>query len=537
MFLAAVQTPAFDAGDPTWLQGLASSRAVRIKVGVGGSDTSVVRSGKRSGLALWVGVLGGGTGIEVWLLFGPLSRYTWTSPLTLFVFVTVAASLCAVAAIPVLVRAYRTDSAEVGILGAAMFGLSVLPLVHGLTAPGVLYGPNAAVVSSVLFASPVAVVTCLPLLAPRSVFGRLLARHWRGWTNACIGTASLLAVTLLVSPDLIAAPASRSVVPIVVMVVCFVAMVSLSWRQLRLYWVSQHGAFLGASLAVCSITLTSTVWMGRDPFTIGWWTVHAFDVCGVFGVLGGLWYAPQLRTGVLEVLEPVLVRDPLAAFEIGLTPVVHEFIAALERKDQITRDHVVRVAELAGRTGEALHLPIVRLRHVMLGALLHDIGKLGIGDDILTKPGRLTDDEYTEIQRHTLIGDELLRTAESLVPVAPIVRAHHERLDGYGYPDQLAGDAIPLEARIIAVCDAYDAMANTRHYRQGFGRDRAVAILREHADSQWDARIVETIVAVTAKETAGVFDQVGHAHRSEVAACSCVDALPPSVQAILVDAT
>jgi len=453
------------------------------------------------------------------------------------VFVTIAASLCAVAAIPVLVRAYRTDSAELGILGAAMFGLSVLPLVHGLTAPGVLYGPNAAVVTSVLFASPIAVMTCLPLLAPRSILGRFLARHWRRWTNGCIAAASLLAATLLVRPDLIAAPASRSVVPIAVMVACYSAMISLSWRELRLYWVSQHRAFLGASLAVLSIALTSTVWMGRDPFTIGWWTVHLFDVCGVFGVLGGLWCAPRLRAGVLKVLEPVLVRDPLAAFEIGLAPVVHEFIAALERKDQITRDHVVRVAELAGRTGEALHLPIERLRHVMLGALLHDIGKLGIGDDILTKPGRLTDDEYTEIQRHTLIGDELLRTADGLFPVAPIVRAHHERLDGHGYPDQLAGDAIPLEARIIAVCDAYDAIANTRHYREGLGQDRAVAILREHAGSQWDAQIVETVIAVTAQESIGVFAHVGHTDPRDPAGSCCVDALPSSVQALLVDAT
>ncbi|MGO9874353.1 MAG: HD-GYP domain-containing protein [Acidimicrobiia bacterium] len=459
------------------------------------------------------------------------------SPVTLFWFVTVAASLCAAAAIPVLVRAYRTDRAEVGILGAAMFALSVLPLVHGLTAPGVLYGPNAAVVLSVLCAGPVAVMTCLPLLAPRSALGRFLARHWRGWTNGWMAAATVLAATLLARPDLIAAPASRSAVPMVVMVVCFAAMVSLSWRELRLYWVSQHAAFLGASLAVGFIALTSTVWMGRDPFTIGWWAVHAFDVCGVFGVLGGLWFAPQLRAEVLDVLEPVLVRDPLAAFEIGLGPVVHEFIAALERKDQITRDHVVRVAELAGRTGEALHLPIVRLRHVMLGALLHDIGKLGIGDDILTKPGRLTDDEYTEIQRHTLIGDELLRTDESLVPVAPIVRAHHERLDGRGYPDQLAGDAIPLEARIIAVCDAYDAMANTRHYRQGFGRDRAVAILREHAGTQWDPQIVETVVAVTAQAAKGVFEHVGRTGHVDGGGCGCVDALPRSVQALLVDAT
>jgi len=481
-------------------------------------------------------MLAGGTGLEAWLLLGPWSERTWTSPVGLFVIVTVAASLCAIAAIPVLVRAHRTDSAEIGTLGAAMFVLSVLPLVHGLTAPGVWYGPNAAVMTSVLCASPVAVVTCLPLLASRSRLGRLLARRWQAWTTACMTGTVALAAALLVWPGLIPAPAPRSAIPLTIMVVCFAAMVSLSWRQLRLYWISQHPAFLGASLAVVSIALTSTVWMGRNPFTIGWWAVHAFDVVGVFGVLGAMWYAPRLRETVVEVLEPVLARDPLVAFEIGLAPVVHEFIAALERKDQTTRDHVVRVGELAGRTGEALHLRAVQLRHLILGALLHDVGKLGIEDAILTKPGRLTAAEYTEVQRHTVIGDDLLRTVPSLTPVAAIVRAHHERPDGNGYPDRLAGDAIPLEARIIAVCDAYDAMANTRVYRQGMGHDRAIAILHEHAGSQWDPHIVDAVVAVTDHDPVGIFDNVGRTHAEDgedVAACSCLDALPETVQALL----
>ena len=386
--------------------------------------------------------------------------------------------------------------------------------------------------TSVLLASPVAVVTCVPLLAPSSSLGRLLARRWRRWCTACMSVAAVLAALLLVRPDLLPAPAPRSAVPIVLMVVCFAAFVVVSWRQLRLYWISDHPAFLGASVAVAFIAMTSTVWMGRNPFTIGWWAVHALDVGGVLGVLGGLWYAPQLRRTVLEVLEPILTRDPLAAFEIGLAPVVHDFVAALEHKDQVTRDHVVRVAELAGRTGEALHLPAVRLRHLMLGALLHDVGKLGIEDAILTKPGRLTDSEYSQIQRHTIIGAELLRTSASLIAVAPIVRAHHERPDGCGYPDRLAGEAIPLEARIVAVCDAYDAMAFTRQYREGLGHARAIEVLREHAGTQWDPVVVAAAARCLDASPPAVtpLDSVGRAVALDDAAvsewCSCGDALP-----------
>lgn len=168
-----------------------------------------------------------------------------------------------------------------------------------------------------------------------------------------------------------------------------------------------------------------------------------------------------------------------------------------------------------------------------MGALLHDIGKLGIDDSVLMKPGRLTSDEYALIQHHTIIGAELLRAVPSLAAVAPIVRAHHERLDGNGYPDRLVGDAIPLEARIVAVCDAYDAISNTRHYRQGMGHDRAIAILHEHSGTQWDTRIVETVANVTARDPVGIFDTVGHADP----ACSCADALPESVQTLLATLT
>lgn len=488
---------------------------------------------RRPGFVAWLAVLGGGALLEAWLLLGPLSRVSWHSALGLFIIVTVAASLCAVAALPVLVRAHRTNNAEMGLLGAAMFNLSVLPLVHGLTTPGVWYGPNAAATTSVLLAGPVAVLTCTPLVTPRSALGLELARRWRTWSNGCMAGGTLLAAALLLSPDVIPAPPSRSFVPMTIMVCCFTMMAAVSWRELRLYWISRHRAFLGASLAVAFITLTSTVWMGRQPFTVGWWTVHALDITGVFGVLGSLWLAPQLRQTVVDVLQPVLVRDPLVAFEIGLAPIVHQFVAALQGKDRITSDHVVRVGELAGRSAEALHLPAVQLRNTILAAILHDIGKLGIDDAVLTKPGPLTDEEYRVVQRHTIIGGDMLRSVPSLAAVAPIVRAHHERPDGAGYPDGLSGDQVPLEARIIAACDAYDAMTNTRHYRQGMGHERAVAILEEYAGSQWDRHVVEVVKCIAAKGTTGIFDVIGDSEDA-FKGCSCPDALPEAVQTAFV---
>lgn len=131
---------------------------------------------------------------------------------------------------------------------------------------------------------------------------------------------------------------------------------------------------------------------------------------------------------------------------------------------------------------------------------------------------------------HTAAGEALVIESTVLAPIGPIVRGHHERVDGNGYPDGLADDAIPLAARIVSVCDAYDAMAHTRQYRVGMGNDRAVAVLREHAGSQWDPLVVDALVVVLSRDdgVSNALDDVGRtAPDGEVARfCGCEDALP-----------
>jgi HD-GYP domain-containing protein (c-di-GMP phosphodiesterase class II) len=129
-----------------------------------------------------------------------------------------------------------------------------------------------------------------------------------------------------------------------------------------------------------------------------------------------------------------------------------------------------------------------------VAALLHDIGKLVTPAEILAKPGRLTDEELYVMREHALRGAELLTPHRSLRLAAPLVRGHHERVDGRGYPDGLEGDEIPPEVGIISVCDAWDAMTSERPYRAAMDPDRAAAILREHAGAQWDAWLVELLL-------------------------------------------
>jgi diguanylate cyclase (GGDEF)-like protein len=166
----------------------------------------------------------------------------------------------------------------------------------------------------------------------------------------------------------------------------------------------------------------------------------------------------------------------------------------LETKDAYTADHADEVAGLALQAGRDLGLTESELRPLRYCALLHDIGKIGVRSDILTKPGRLTPDEFEEIKEHSAIGDALLRRIPLLTDVAPLVRAVHERYDGAGYPDGLQGHHIPLPARIVAVCDALHAMTSDRPYRQARPIDVALTELRRCAGTQFDPEVVTAVV-------------------------------------------
>ena len=167
----------------------------------------------------------------------------------------------------------------------------------------------------------------------------------------------------------------------------------------------------------------------------------------------------------------------------------------MESQDPYTADHAEHVAQLALATARTLGLPAARHRALRFCALLHDIGKLGVRSELIRKPGALTPAEYREVQRHSEIGGVLLSRVPLLADIGPLVRAVHERFDGGGYPDGLRGHEIPIEARIVAVCDAWHAMVSDRPYRARLSIGAAVAELERGAGSQFDPGVVAAFLA------------------------------------------
>lgn len=176
---------------------------------------------------------------------------------------------------------------------------------------------------------------------------------------------------------------------------------------------------------------------------------------------------------------------------------------ALDLRDRETEGHSRRVTEMTLRLALAAGFTEAELVHVRRGALLHDIGKMGIPDSILLKPGKLTDEERAEMQKHTTYALEMLSPIEFLRPALAIPYAHHEKWDGTGYPRGLAGEEIPVEARLFAIVDVWDALRSDRPYREGWPEKKVLDYLREQAGTHFDPRVVEAFLSLNEREAAG----------------------------------
>jgi putative nucleotidyltransferase with HDIG domain len=200
----------------------------------------------------------------------------------------------------------------------------------------------------------------------------------------------------------------------------------------------------------------------------------------------------------VESLTPLLrsvvetTTHPRAAYRGALRLLV----TALDARDPYTSGHSARVSAISVAVGRALGLCAADLERLRLGALLHDIGKIGVPGEILSKPRSLTPSEFDLVKQHPLVGARIVEPVSFLAPHLPIVELHHERLDGRGYPHGLAADDIPLAARIVHVADAYDAMTSARAYRAARSPGEAIRELRRCAGSDFHADIVEALAAV-----------------------------------------
>jgi len=172
---------------------------------------------------------------------------------------------------------------------------------------------------------------------------------------------------------------------------------------------------------------------------------------------------------------------------------------AVDAKDSYTAGHSSRVTLYSVVVGEEMGLAEADLRQLRMAGLLHDVGKIGIRDSVLSKPGKLDDEEFAVMKSHPAVGESILKQVPQLAGVLPGVVSHHERFDGKGYPRGLKGEEIPLLGRVIGVADAFDAMTSDRVYRPRLSDEVALGELRKHSGTQFDSRVVKAFLAAYEK--------------------------------------
>jgi HD-GYP domain-containing protein (c-di-GMP phosphodiesterase class II) len=190
------------------------------------------------------------------------------------------------------------------------------------------------------------------------------------------------------------------------------------------------------------------------------------------------------------------IRDGRENLHQAYVGFVQSLASALDARDEYTAGHSHRVSELSRAVAVAMGLSSEAVERIRVGALLHDIGKIGVADRVLRKPGRLTEEEFALVRLHPEIGRRILEGVSGFQPYLAAVELHHENWDGSGYPHGRMGEETPVDARIIHVTDAYDAMTTDRPYRRGMTHDEAIRLISKNAGTQFDPEIVEQFIGL-----------------------------------------
>jgi putative nucleotidyltransferase with HDIG domain len=269
------------------------------------------------------------------------------------------------------------------------------------------------------------------------------------------------------------------------------------WRRWRLSGDSVQLALVLASLLAAEAQVSMR--FGR-LWHLSWWDYHVLLLLGfgstVYALLKSYMRGQERRLELGHVFQ----GSPLAHISRGYPEALRALVAAVEARDSYTRGHSKRVTELSLTIGQKLGLRDDKLRQLVWGAELHDIGKIGIPDEVVQKPGALTREERSTIEQHPVIGWEIASKVNSLQEVLEVVRHHHERIDGTGYPDRLREEEIPLSARIVAVADVWDALTSDRSYRPAWPYEKALEVMREGRGTQFDERCLDAFLDVMARD-------------------------------------
>jgi putative nucleotidyltransferase with HDIG domain len=441
-------------------------------------------------------------------IFPPAALHFWggqqVALSSTFHFWAVGASalVATVAGFALAVAGKRREDARPALVGSAFTVMAALLVVHGLASPGVITGMNGVVALTGAATLPaggaILALAAFPSVRDHRNVG------WILWLQAALMIAVItLGVLALAFPAVVPSVPKPSSAPALILLAfgfAFYGLIGL--RALRTVLLARRAADVLVLVGIVWLAGALVPALTQDYRELGWWVGHGLEVAGILLVampvaLDLMRAAPSRPlAGDLRGAELVVAEEAYLGSQVG------SLTRLLAEKDEYTEGHTRRVARLAVDVGEELGIPPARLRELAIGGLLHDIGKLAVPDEILQKPGALDDREYELVRRHPARGEALLGELGFSRRVRNLVRDHHERLDGTGYPNGAPACELPLETRVLTACDVYDALRSRRVYRDAWDHERALALLRDETGSAFDGRCVEALERVLARQGA-----------------------------------
>jgi HD-GYP domain-containing protein (c-di-GMP phosphodiesterase class II) len=409
--------------------------------------------------------------------------------------------------------AARVREPEPVLLALGCLFVGVFMVGHGLTTPGVGGRPFSMWVARFPVLAFTGFATCLlfATLDRGSPVKRFVGRYPRACLVVASGVVALTTAAIAVWPLIGAGAAGipgEATVSLVLLVPSALALLSTGatyWRRWRLGRDRVDLALVMASwLSVDAIVSfqVGTLWR------VSWWDYHAYLLAGFAAAVWAVTAQYRRTRSVVEALSTISVSDPLERISRGSPEALTALIGAVEAKDPYTHGHSSTVAELSTRIGERLGHGPDALRALAHGAFLHDVGKIGVPDQVLNKPAALDPQEWEWIKAHPVVGWDMASRAPSLRAALPVVRHHHERWDGSGYPDGLEREDIPLDARIAAIADVWDALTSDRAYRPAWPLDKALEHIVAARGTLFDPLCVDALLDLMAERSLGV-ERVG----------------------------
>jgi HD-GYP domain-containing protein (c-di-GMP phosphodiesterase class II) len=454
----------------------------------------------------------------------------WYSPDGHLVVVTGIALCALIVACVAVSAALRQPHPGLVWLGLGCAAVGVFMLGHGLTTPGVLGQPGNRWVARLPYAALGVFAVCLFTAgrSPDRAINRWVARHPCAVIVGPIGVMSGLTSVVVTDPLRLhgATPfANENDVLAVVSTLIVVLLLAVVWRHGR-RWHFGHDTVQLAILLAAAMSIAAIFSFEHGKFAqLSWWDYHAYLLAGFGAAVYAVFVRGRAQHEVADVLATAFVDDPFAHIVQGYPEALSTLVREVEMKDAYTHGHSQRTAQLAVELGLRMGLPPDRLRVIARGAYLHDLGKIAIPDHILNKPGTLTAEERLVVETHPRLGYELASSAPSLREVLPIILHHHERMDGKGYPGGLAGSEVPLEARVVAVADVWDALTSDRSYRAGWQPAVALAHIEAGRSSHFDPNVVDALMRWAADSDIRANPGAGRAEEAWSAAETCHEIL------------